>query len=134
MNITKRITTAYHPMTIGLNEHWTGTLQITLRKVVGQHPQNDWDEPLILIMTAYRASRHKTTGFSPYFMIFHKGPHLQVDIEFHDDTNLLIEQSCLVLHDHHLIEPYLHFMLGVKDKILNLASENITKAQAHQKF
>ena len=133
MNITKWIATAYHPMTNGLDECWNGTLQTALRKVIDQDTQNDWDEHLDPIMAAYRASRHESTGFSPYFMVFHKEPCLPVDIEFLDNTELLAEQSSPVLHDRDSIVPYLHSMLGIKDKIRTLASENITKAQARQK-
>ena len=133
MNITKRIATAYHPMTNGLDERWNGTLQTALRKVIYQDTQNDWDEHLDPIMAAYRTSRHESTGFSPYFMVFHKEPCLPVDIEFRNNTELLAEESSPVLHGRDSIEPYLHSMLGIKDKIHTLASENITKAQACQK-
>ena len=41
MDITKRIATAYHPMTNGLDERWNGTLQTALRKVIDHDCQDD---------------------------------------------------------------------------------------------
>ena len=64
MDISKRIATAYHPMTNGLDEHWNGNLQTALRKVMDQDAQDDWDEYLDLIISAYRANCHESTLFT----------------------------------------------------------------------
>ena len=99
MNITKQIATAYYPMTNGLDERWNGTLQTALRKVIDQDTQNDWDEHLDPIMAAYRASRHESTGFSPYFMVFHKEPCLPVDIEY----NIRYYQVIVTNHGNYIV-------------------------------
>ena len=130
LDITKRIATACHPMTNGLDERWNGTLQTALRKAVDQECQDDWDEHLDPIMSAYRATKHDSTGFSPYFMVFHKEPRLPVDIQFRDDSEALEEQS---IYTNDMLQKYMERMLQVKSKIQDLASDNILKAQARQK-
>ena len=133
MDISKRIATAYHPMTNGLDERWNGTLQTALRKVIDQDAQDDWDEHLDPIMSAYRATRHESTGFSPYFMVFHKEPRLPVDVDFGDDQQCLEETSQPILHDGDIFNHYMKSMCKVKERIKELASENILKSQARQK-
>ena len=61
-------------MTNGLDEHWNGTLQIALCNVIDQDVQDNWDEHLDPIMSTYRATHHESTGFSPYFIVFHREP------------------------------------------------------------
>ena len=52
MGIQKRISTAYHPQTNGLDERWNQTLQTALRKVIDPTTQDDWDTHLDPIMAA----------------------------------------------------------------------------------
>ena len=84
-------------------------------------------------MSAYRATKHDSTGFSSYFMVFHKEPRLPVDIQFRHDSEALEEQSSLVIHTNDMLQKYMERMLQVKSKIQDLASDNILKAQARQK-
>ena len=38
------------------------------RKVIDPDTQDDWDDHLESIISAYRATRHESTGMSPYFL------------------------------------------------------------------
>ena len=70
MDISKRIATAYHPMTNSLDERWNGT------------PSNSLAPFIDPIMAAYWPSKHEYIAFSPYFTVFHKEPCLSVNVSF----------------------------------------------------
>ena len=65
MDTRKTQTTAYHPQTDGLVEHFNGTLEEGLSMYVSTH-QTDWDQHLPMILFAYRVSPNATTGESPF--------------------------------------------------------------------
>ena len=65
MDIEKLRTTPYKPSTNGVVERFHRTLNSMLAKVVNDN-QKDWDaQCLPLVMAAYRASSHTSTGYSP---------------------------------------------------------------------
>ena len=64
MEVDKLLTTAYKTSTNGVVEHFHGTLNSMLGKVVNE-TQRDWDEKLPMVLAAYRASVHQYTGYSP---------------------------------------------------------------------
>ena len=133
MQITKRIATAYHPMTNGLDERWNQTLQTAIRKVIDPDNQNDWNEHLDPIMSAYRATRHESTGMSPYFMVYHNEPRLPVDIGHRTDIGELSEESEPIIHEQDTFKKYAEAMINIKRRIKEIAPINISKAQTRQK-
>ena len=64
-----RMTSAYHPQTNGLVEKFNHTIQSCLLKVVNEH-QNDWDEYLDPVLFAIRTSKQKSTGHTPFEMMY----------------------------------------------------------------
>ena len=64
MEIDKLRTTPYKPSTNGVVERFHRTLNSMLGKTVSDN-QRDWDERLPLVMAAYRASPHSSTGYTP---------------------------------------------------------------------
>jgi len=63
MEIDKLRTTAYHPSCNGTVERFHRTLNSMLGKAVNES-QRDWDEKLPLVLAAYRATPHESTGMS----------------------------------------------------------------------
>ena len=49
-------------------ERFHRTLNSILGKTVAEH-QKDWDSHLVFALSAYRATRHKATGYSPNFLV-----------------------------------------------------------------
>ena len=58
-------TPTIHRRTAGCVERFHLTLNRMLGKVVSEN-QKDWDSHLSAVLCAYRASKHESTGFTPY--------------------------------------------------------------------
>jgi len=77
--IDKVRTTAYQPSTNGMLERFHRTLNSMLGKVVSDN-QKDWDERVPLVLSAYRASVHEATGYSPNFLMFMRENRASLDL------------------------------------------------------
>ena len=99
------------------------TLSRSLSKLVNED-QTNWDEKLETVLSAYRVSKQKSTGYSPLYMMFHRQPLLPIDSElvqsFQND-------------DEPDIEAFIDRMIDIRDKIKEVASINISKSQSEQK-
>ena len=78
-----------------------------------------WNYPVCL----YRVSTQKSTGYSPFYMMFHRHPRLPIDAELQqssvdEDTN---------------VESFVDKMLQVRDTIKVKACSNIEEAQQKQR-
>jgi hypothetical protein len=79
MNIHKIRTSPYRPSTNAVVERFHRTLNSMLAKVISEN-QRDWCEHLPSVMTAYRASVHESTQFSPNKIMFGRENRLPADI------------------------------------------------------
>jgi transposase InsO family protein len=79
LEIDKLRTTPYKPSTNGVVERFHRTLNTMLGKVVGES-QRDWDERLPLVMAAYRASVHSSTGYSPNRLFLGRENRMPLDL------------------------------------------------------
>jgi len=68
-DIDKLRTTSYHASCNDAIERFHCTLNSILGKVVSDN-QRDWDELVSYALTAYRATKHSTTGFCPSYLVF----------------------------------------------------------------
>ncbi|GFW42579.1 transposon Tf2-9 polyprotein [Trichonephila clavipes] len=66
-NIDHRFTTAYHPQTNGLTEHFNKTLADMSMYVDVE--QKNWDEILPFVTFAYNTAKQETTGFTPFYLL-----------------------------------------------------------------
>jgi len=69
LGVDKLRTTAYKPSTNGALERMHRTLNTMLGKVVDDK-QRDWDVHVAYVMTAYNATVHSATGFTPNRLVF----------------------------------------------------------------
>jgi transposase InsO family protein len=77
--IEKVRTSSYKPSTNGVCERFHRTLNSMIGKVISE-TQKDWDRHVSPVMAAYRATVHKSTGYSPNFMIFGRENRAPVDL------------------------------------------------------
>lgn len=77
-SVRHQVTTAYHPQTNGLTERLNRTLSDMLSMYVSSDHSN-CDAALPYITFAYNSSRHDTTGFTPFYLLFGREPPLMID-------------------------------------------------------
>lgn len=121
-NIGNRV--ASFPQTNGLTERFNQTLCRSLSKLVNDS-HSDWDLKLQTILFAYRVSKQKSTGYSPFFMMYHRQPRLPVDIELMPGVEEGIEEQ----H----VDTFVENMIEIRDNLRAKAGTNIAKAQTKQK-
>jgi len=79
MEIDKLRTTVFKPSTNSTVERFHRTLNSMLAKSVSES-QRDWDEKLPLVLAAYRATPHSSTGLSPNRLFLGREVRLPIDL------------------------------------------------------
>ena len=77
----KSRTTIYHPMSNGMTERFNRTLMGMLG-TLEQDKKRDWTKHIAPLVYAYNATRHTSTGYSPFELMFGRSPRLPVDMVF----------------------------------------------------
>ena len=69
LGIHKTRTTALHPQSDGMVEHYNRTIEAQLATFVQDH-QKDWNQHLPLLLMSYRSAVHETTKFTLAMLMF----------------------------------------------------------------
>ena len=70
--------TPYHAMGNGMTERFNQTL-LNMSGTLEYRQKEDWKSYVAPFVHSYNATRHDSTGFSPYFLMFWRHPRLAVD-------------------------------------------------------
>ena len=79
--VKKLHTTPYHPQGNGQCERFNSTLCNTLG-TLSEEVKSDWKSYLGCMTHAYNCTKHASTTYSPYFLMFGRHPRLPIDVEF----------------------------------------------------
>ena len=79
LHIRKTHTTPYHPQGDGLVERLNRTIQTMLTTTITSQAE-DWESCLPKVCLAYNTSKHVATGYTPFFLMFGRQPHMPLDI------------------------------------------------------
>ena len=70
LQISKTRTTAYHPQGNAQVERYNGTIVDIVAKLTNKDTYDDWDEQVPIAVSAYNATEHATTGYTPNRLMF----------------------------------------------------------------
>jgi transposase InsO family protein len=122
----KHLTTSpYRPQTNGTCEKFNGTLKTMVKAVVDEFG-GDWDQALPWLMFAYRSNVHRSTGFSPFFLLY--GRETRGPLQALFDTWVAPDQSEVVP-----ISDYVHSLCTRIKDALDRAQVSMTSQADERK-
>ena len=79
--VKKVHTTPYHPQGNGQCERFNSTL-CNMLGTLSEEEKSDWKSYFGCMTHAYNCTKHASTTYSPYYLMFGRHPRLPIDVEF----------------------------------------------------
>ena len=121
--IKRSRTTPYHPMRNGHCEPMNRTI-INMLKTLEQKYKNNWKNHIKKLTFAYSNTKHKTTGYSPHFLLFGRQGRLPIDNIFDLNKNLPKDLT---------YDKYVENWQQAMKDAFNIVSDNIQKSNNRNK-
>ncbi|XP_065890009.1 uncharacterized protein [Dysidea avara] len=124
MKIDHRLTTPYHPQANGLVERFNQTIQNMLVKFVNEKKEL-WEDYLDTCVFAYNTSKHESSKYCPFAVMFGRQALLPVEIQYPKEEDIVqhLDRNDEVIEQH-----FIH-----QTKVAQIVKENILTAQKRQK-
>ena len=79
--VRKSHTTPYHPMSNGQVERFNHTF-LDMLGTLDPAEKADWKKYVPVLTHSYNATRHESTGYTPFYLMYGRHPRLPVDLFF----------------------------------------------------
>ncbi|XP_041440977.1 uncharacterized protein LOC121400938 [Xenopus laevis] len=123
LNVAKSRTTPYHPEGDALPERFNRTL-LDMLGTLSVTEKPFWSRHVSALVHAYNCTRHESTGFSPYFLMFGREARLPIDVQLGVSTDGI---GC---REHY---QYVNRLRNSLKEAYCLAEENAAKVNAGNK-
>ena len=121
--------TPYHPQSNGKCERINQSIKSMLNKTI-QENESTWELSLQKCVFAYNSSRHSSTKYSPFYLMYWRNPVLANENEFGETVNTVHKYVEISSEE---IETTVSNLTKIQDKITQDVLVNIDKAQLKQK-
>ncbi|XP_048241545.1 uncharacterized protein LOC125374619 [Haliotis rufescens] len=122
LGLSKSRTTPYHPMGNGMTERFNRTL-LDMLGTLQPSQKKDWKSHVRPLVHAYNATRHESTGYTPFYLMYGREPRLPIDLAFGIETN----------RDKHTLTSYAEALRQRLEQSYKIASKASRTAQGQQK-
>ena len=78
--VKHRLISPYRPQTNGMIERFNRTLGECIAKLINDNDK-EWDEYISSVLFAYRTMKHKSTGYSPFYLMYGRQAKLPVELK-----------------------------------------------------
>lgn len=85
LGMEKSRTTPYHPQGNGMTERFNSTL-LNMLGTLQPSMKTNWVEHVETLTHAYNCTKHASTGFSPFYLMFMREPRIPLDVTLHKET------------------------------------------------
>ena len=126
----QRVTSAYHPQSNGLVECQNRIIKNALVKVLDQNPEQ-WPYVIDGVLSAHGVSRHASTNYSPFYLMYNRETVLLVDLKYGLTFELASSYDSPFVQD--MFEAVFVSANTIRADIHETAERNIEKAQEKQK-
>ena len=121
-----KITAAYHPQTNELSERMNQPLINAVEKI--DKAETEWESHIKAILFAYCTSKHHSTGFPPFNLMYGWEARLPIDLAMISRPGVIHAYPAT-----NSFESKLQHFQRMKEEVKEIAEKNITKAQNRQK-
>ena len=122
--VKKSNTTPYHPMGDGQVERLNRTAQNMLR-AIPENEKRKWKNHLSKLAFTYNSTVNKTTGFSPFYLMFGRNSRLPIDSMFQLEDEVAVKKKT----HRKFVEDWKSSM----EQAWKIANNNIDKSAAYSK-
>ena len=128
--VVQRITSAYHPQSNGLVERQNRTIKNSLVKILENNPRH-WPYIMEGVLFAHRVSKHSSTKYSPFKLLYNREPVLPIDVKYRLSSTEI--SKCDETFDKDIFDAVLTSCNVIREEVHKQAGENIKRAQEKQR-